>query len=149
MGAPDPENPLFLGFSVLGGGLRPWSQTMVSEGARPWGRGRSGDFHKREFMTSSVPSPFRPLPGFHWFARSLLGATLVVCFPCRLHRKRTVKPREALEKRRKTLLPQTRVLLSLLKMSRCRGVMDRGATALKTSQRFPETSEVFTDFYKP
>ena len=43
MGAPDPENPLFLGFSVLIGGLRPWSQTMVSEGARPWGRGRSGD----------------------------------------------------------------------------------------------------------
>ena len=41
MGAPDPENPLFLGFSVLRGGLRPWSQTMVSEGARPWGRGRS------------------------------------------------------------------------------------------------------------
>ena len=44
MGAPDPENPLFLGFSVLGGGLRPWFQTMVSEGARPWGRGRSGDY---------------------------------------------------------------------------------------------------------
>ena len=43
MGAPDPENPLFLGFSVLRGGLRPWSQTMVSEGARPWGGGRSGD----------------------------------------------------------------------------------------------------------
>ena len=43
MGAPDPENPLFLGFSVLRGRLRPWSQTMVSEGARPWGRGRSGD----------------------------------------------------------------------------------------------------------
>ena len=43
MGAPDPENPVFLGFSVLRGDLRPWSQTMVSEGARPWGRGRSGD----------------------------------------------------------------------------------------------------------
>ena len=28
---------------MLRGGLRPWSQTMVSEGARPWGRGRSGD----------------------------------------------------------------------------------------------------------
>ena len=39
--APGPENPLFLGFSVLRGDLRPW--TMVSEGARPWGRGRSGD----------------------------------------------------------------------------------------------------------
>ena len=35
-GGPDPENLLFLGFSVLRGGLRPWSQTMVSEGARPW-----------------------------------------------------------------------------------------------------------------
>ena len=43
MGAPAPENPLFQGFSVLGGGLRPWSQTMVSEGARPWGRGRPED----------------------------------------------------------------------------------------------------------
>ena len=42
-GTPDPENPLFLGFSVLGGGFRPWSLTVVSEGARPWGRGRSGD----------------------------------------------------------------------------------------------------------
>ena len=29
MGVPDPENP----------GLRPWSETMVSERARPWGRG--------------------------------------------------------------------------------------------------------------
>ena len=46
MGAPDPENPLFLGFSVIGGGLRPWSQTMVSEGARPWGGGRSVDCEK-------------------------------------------------------------------------------------------------------
>ena len=30
-----------MGFAVLGGGLRPWSQTMVLERARPWGRGRS------------------------------------------------------------------------------------------------------------
>ena len=43
MGAPDPESPLLKGFSVLRGVLGPWSQTMVSEGARPWGRGRSGD----------------------------------------------------------------------------------------------------------
>ena len=43
MGAPDPENPLFLGFSVLRGGPRPWSETMVLEGSRPWGGGRSGD----------------------------------------------------------------------------------------------------------
>ena len=46
MGAPDPEIPLFLGFAVLRGRLRP----MVSEGARPWGRGRSGDC---EFWTLS------------------------------------------------------------------------------------------------
>ena len=32
MGASDPENPLFLGFSVLRPGQRPWSETMVSEG---------------------------------------------------------------------------------------------------------------------
>ena len=31
----DPENPLFLGFSVLRGGLRPWSQTMVGVGVDP------------------------------------------------------------------------------------------------------------------
>ena len=30
-------------FCAQRGLLRPWSQTMVSEGARPWGRGRSGD----------------------------------------------------------------------------------------------------------
>ena len=30
--SPDPENPLLLGFSVLGGGLRPWSQTMPDHG---------------------------------------------------------------------------------------------------------------------
>ena len=52
MGAPDPENPLFLGFSVLRGGLRPWSQTMVSEGARPWGRGRSGDCEKQNSFSA-------------------------------------------------------------------------------------------------
>ena len=39
MGVPIPENALFLGFSVLRGGLRPWSE----EGVGPWGRGRSGD----------------------------------------------------------------------------------------------------------
>ena len=41
MGAPETENTLCMGFAALRGGLRPWSQTMVSEGARPWGRGRS------------------------------------------------------------------------------------------------------------
>ena len=43
MVAPDPENPLCLGFSVRRGDLRPWSETMVSERARPCGRGRSED----------------------------------------------------------------------------------------------------------
>ena len=37
-GAPETENPLFIGFTALRGGSGPWSQTMVSEGARPWGR---------------------------------------------------------------------------------------------------------------
>ena len=40
-GAQETENPFCIGFAALRGGLRPWSQTMVSEGARPWGRGRS------------------------------------------------------------------------------------------------------------
>ena len=49
-GAPETENPLFIGFTALRGGLRPWSQTMVSEGARPWGRGRS-EFAEWNFVT--------------------------------------------------------------------------------------------------
>ena len=49
MGAQNPEHPLFLGFSVLRGGPRPWSETMVSEGARPLGRGRSGDCDLHSF----------------------------------------------------------------------------------------------------
>ena len=57
MGAPDPENPLFLGFSVLRGGPRPWSETMVSEGARPWGGGRSGDCDFFPHFPPSFPSP--------------------------------------------------------------------------------------------
>ena len=40
-GAPDTQDPSCIGFTVLRGRLRPWSQTMVSEGARPWGKGRS------------------------------------------------------------------------------------------------------------
>ena len=32
MGAPDPENPLLLGFSVLRGGLRPWSRKGPDHG---------------------------------------------------------------------------------------------------------------------
>ena len=31
-GIPDPENPLFLGFSVLRGGLRPWSRKGPDHG---------------------------------------------------------------------------------------------------------------------
>ena len=62
MGAPDPENPLFLGFSVLRGGLRPWSQTMVSEGARPWGRGRSGDCSLRSEETELARNAAAKIP---------------------------------------------------------------------------------------
>ena len=40
-GAPETKNPSCIAFTVLRGGLGPWSQTMVSERARPWGRGRS------------------------------------------------------------------------------------------------------------
>ena len=53
MGAPDPENPLFLGFSVLRGGLRSWSPKK----ARPWSRGRSGDC---DFWTLRSPEPEGP-----------------------------------------------------------------------------------------
>ena len=56
-GAPDPENPSCIGFIVLGGGLRPWSQTMVSEGARPWGRGRSELAEKLCLCMCSSGSP--------------------------------------------------------------------------------------------
>ena len=31
--------------------MRPWSQTIISEGARPWGRGRSGDCDFAVFQT--------------------------------------------------------------------------------------------------
>ena len=80
MGAPDPENPLFLGFSVLRGGLRPWSQTMVSEGARPSGRGRSGDcetgdaiVHKRQRNSSHKQLGYQAIPHvFQGFEAQLL-----------------------------------------------------------------------------
>ena len=32
MGAPDPQNPLFIGFSVFRGGLRPWSRKGPDHG---------------------------------------------------------------------------------------------------------------------
>ena len=50
------KNPSCIGFAVLGGGLRPWSQTMVSEGARPWGRDRS-EFAECSHQTSKA-TPF-------------------------------------------------------------------------------------------
>ena len=40
-----PENPLFIGFSVLRGGLRPWS---------PWGGDRSGDCEFKEVVASDL-----------------------------------------------------------------------------------------------
>ena len=52
------ENPSCIGFTALGGPLRPWSEnmseTMVSEWARPWGRGRS-EFAK--FIRSGKADP--------------------------------------------------------------------------------------------
>ena len=81
MGTPDPENPLFLGSSVLGRGLRPWSQTMVSEGPDHGVRGRSGDFHFFLFLvlleptTSNIPErvhdTIRTFPPQKWETPSL------------------------------------------------------------------------------
>ena len=45
-----PRKPFISRASVLRGGLRPWYETMVSEGARPWGRGRSGDCEGLKFQ---------------------------------------------------------------------------------------------------
>ena len=82
MGAADPENPLFLGFSVLRGASGPWSETMVSEGARPWGRGRSGDnehcletiFASQLSLTYSLCRAIRDhLEPFLLFLRTLSG----------------------------------------------------------------------------
>ena len=55
MGAPDSENSLLLGISVRTGGWRPWSQTMVSEGARPWVRGRSLEQSFGAFIEKASP----------------------------------------------------------------------------------------------
>ena len=43
---PQDTNPSCIGFTLLRGGLRPWSQPMVSARARPWGRSRP-EFAKR------------------------------------------------------------------------------------------------------
>ena len=51
MGAPDPENPLFLWLSVLRGRLRPWSQTMVVRG------------FFRNFSVTPVTDPPGRVPG--------------------------------------------------------------------------------------
>ena len=53
MGARDPENPLFLVLSVLRGGLRPWSQTMVSEGASDHGVGVDPETVKNASVSST------------------------------------------------------------------------------------------------
>ena len=54
MRTPDTENPSHIGFAhMLRGGSRPWSQTMVSEGARPRVRGRS-EFVKDLWSDSSL-----------------------------------------------------------------------------------------------
>ena len=42
---------------MLRGGFRPWSQTMVSERARPWGRGRSGNCEVRKRVTRNDKAP--------------------------------------------------------------------------------------------
>ena len=55
MGAPDPENPLFLEFSVFRGGI----ETMVSEGTRPRGRGRSGDSDAVSRVRSPLRAPYK------------------------------------------------------------------------------------------
>ena len=46
MGAPDPENPFISSVFYAQRGI----ETMVSEGARPWGRGRSGDCETKRRM---------------------------------------------------------------------------------------------------
>ena len=86
MGAPDPAKPLFLELFVLRGGLRPWSQTMVLEGARPWGGGRSGDCEHYRFDSSAISRDTgqrRPiwcsLPGIPLY---LYTPTSLLSLPC-------------------------------------------------------------------
>ena len=80
-GAPNTENPSSIGFTVLGGGLRPWSQTMASEWARPWGRGRSG-FAKSWSKDKQAFGPQRATMDVHtlslsaWALRRLLRDAL-------------------------------------------------------------------------
>ena len=55
MGAPDPENPLFLGFSVLRGGLRPWSR----KGPDPSGGGRDPETVKTTIRSKMITDPLK------------------------------------------------------------------------------------------
>ena len=70
MGAPETENPSCRGLTALRGGLRPWSQTMVSEGARPWGRSRS-EF--AELGTKLLHTLFLVLGGGELFSVIITG----------------------------------------------------------------------------
>ena len=67
MGAPDPENPLFVRFSGLKGG----SETMVSDHGlgrgQTMGRGRSGDCESvvsKRVVLAIVPGPQKPERGY-------------------------------------------------------------------------------------
>ena len=63
MGAPDPEDPLFLGFPVLRGRVRPWSQTMVSDRGLGRGPDHYGAEKARKTLShkNSVRSPRSPV----------------------------------------------------------------------------------------
>ena len=67
------ENPSCIGSTVLRGGLRPWSQTMVSEGARPWGRGRSEFASKRLLSNRYDWKTKGPYNGNVWSWREGVG----------------------------------------------------------------------------
>ena len=58
---------------MLRGGLRPWSETMVSEGARPWNRGRSGDCEFRADGVATVSRQHCLCSLFFFFPHCLCG----------------------------------------------------------------------------
>ena len=61
------RKPSCIGFTVRGGGLRPWSQTMVSEWARPWGRGRSEFANTCQVPVSTLVARFAQIANrFAW-----------------------------------------------------------------------------------
>ena len=59
MGAPDPENPLFLGFSVHSHRLRPWSRKGADLAC---GRGRCGDCEKFAKVRMKARAYFQRTP---------------------------------------------------------------------------------------